>query len=218
MNADFWHSCWKNNRLGWHQVDYHPFLQEFLLPRLSSSDKRVFVPLCGKSEDIWWLNQYMNVIGSELNDIACRDLFSEKNIEPKINKHLNFSCYYGHNVTLWQGDFFQLSSQEVSSTDWVYDRAALIALSHSMQKQYVKHLKTFLTPNNQLFLITLEFPENELEGPPFPVSSEDVQDLFIGCEIEEITSRELSNKQFAQRQFNVSYLRERLFIIRKNYL
>jgi thiopurine S-methyltransferase len=64
-----------------------------------------------------------------------------------------------------------------------------------------------------LCLITIEFPRNELEGPPFPVFAEDVHTLFNNCQIDCIASRELADKRFAQRTFQVSHLVERLYFI-----
>ena len=62
-------------------------------------------------------------------------------------------------------------------------------------------------------MVTLEFPEVEMDGPPFPIFNNDIQRLFSGLDIKELAQRELPNKQFGQRTFNVSYLKERLYII-----
>lgn len=173
----------------------------------------VFVPLCGKSDDMVWLADHMKVVGAELSEIACRDFFAEKGIDVTPKADGEFWRYQHENVSLYQGDFFNLSAERFDAFDWIYDRAALIALPDDMQQQYVKQLCTYLTANTRLFLISLEFPQAELSGPPFALFQPDIERLFSGYNVQCIASHDLDDKIFAQRAFNVSYLREKLYII-----
>lgn len=229
MKASFWHSCWERNSLGFHQQSIHPFLSQYLqpliLPTQQSSKahkaQTVFVPLCGKSDDMVWLAEHFDVIGAELSDIACRDFFSEKNIvvTPNLitnpNSEGGFKQYSYQNITLWQGDFFKLSPEQLPSFDWIYDRAAIIALPQPMQQNYANHLASFINEHTQLFLISLEFPQEELEGPPFAIFEHDIARLFSGFNVQCVAEQNLDNKTFAQRKFNVSYLKEKLYLISK---
>lgn len=160
-----------------------------------------------------YLAQFIQVTGSELSDIACRDFFIENNIDYQKHKVACFQQYHGSHLSLFQGDFFQLNKEIINNPDWIYDRAALIALPESMQKQYVEHLKHFFSSHTRLFLVTLEFPEEQLIGPPFPITASRVETLFTGFDIRSVATNELEDKQFAQRQFDVDYLREKLYII-----
>lgn len=233
MKASFWHACWERNSLGFHQKSIHPFLSQYLLPLITpkahinepNKSQTVFVPLCGKSDDMVWLAEHFDVVGAELSEIACRDFFTEKNISvtprtvvhpksivsSKLNE--NFKQYSHQNITLWQGDFFHLSSNQLPVFDWIYDRAAIIALPKTMQHNYASHLASFISVHSQLFLISLEFPQDELEGPPFAIFEQDIERLFSGFKIQCIAERELKDKTFAQRKFNVSYLKEKLYLI-----
>lgn len=215
MDASFWHRCWENNTIGFHQETVHPFLIEHLAQRIKTTDKRVFVPLCGKTLDMYWLAEKLDVVGAELSDVACRDFFADQQIVPQQDKVGKFTRFHVKNIELWQGDFFHLAAEQFPQFDWIYDRAAIIALPVSLQKQYVEHLTRFLGTSTQLMLISLEFPEHELSGPPFPVFRQDIEHLFDGFDIQCIGQRELPNKQFAQRTFNVSYLTERVYIIQQ---
>jgi thiopurine S-methyltransferase len=231
MKASFWHKCWENNSLGFHQEQIHPFLSQYLAPLINEQDRHVFVPFCGKSLDMYWLAQYMKVSGSELSDIACRDFFIDANIDSQIKVYeesqsgVKFQQFSFDNITLWQGDFFNLKAQHLTleqktSIDWIYDRAALIALPIEMQQRYVEHLISFIDQGTKLFLISVEFPNQEMSGPPFPVTQQDINRLFLSvnkrCQIECIASRSLADKRFAQRHLQVSHLIERLYIITKN--
>lgn len=213
MESGFWHKCWEKNALGFHQHEVHPFLTKYFPALLKEGDHHVFVPLCGKSLDMVHLAKHMNVTGNELSAIACQDFFLENDVDFKQNDFDGFTQYSFENITLLEGDFFFLTSKHLTSLHWIYDRAALIALPEAMQEQYVRHLKTFLSVNTRLFLVTVEFPKAQLEGPPFPITASRVEQLFDGCAIELIDSHELADKQFAQRSFDVDYLIERAYVI-----
>lgn len=213
MKPSFWHACWEKNSLGFHQKSIHPFLEQYFLPRIKEEHSSVFVPLCGKSDDMMWLAEHLSVVGAELSDIACRDFFLERNIEASVEKRDAFDTYSYENLTLWQGDFFQLPSHDFQSFDWIYDRAAIIALPEAMQADYVNKLASFISGKTQLFLISVEFPQEQLSGPPFSLPYDRLASLFSQFSVACVAERELEDKTFAQRTFDVSYLREKLYII-----
>lgn len=213
MEASFWHKCWERNSLGFHQETVHPFLEKCLLPHLKKQNQRVFVPLCGKSLDMFWLAEHMEVVGSELSDIACHDFFSEQHIAYEKEDVGDFNCFSFDNISLWQGDFFKLSSSSFEPFDWIYDRAAIIALPRELRNKYVQHLRSFLSKGTKILLISLEFPEHELSGPPFPVTEQEVRELFNGYSVKCMASQELKNKRFAQRTFDVTSLIEKAYLI-----
>ena len=98
----------------------------------------------------------------------------------------------------------------------IYDRAALIALPPKMQQSYANHLKHFFSAHTRLLLVTVEFPEQQLAGPPFSVNKFEVERLFSGFTVECIATNELKDKYFAQRKLKVDSLHEKLYIIRLN--
>lgn len=231
MKASFWHKCWERNSLGFHQEQVHPFLSQYLLPLMNKQDRHVFVPLCGKSLDMFWLAQHMKVSGSELSDIACRDFFVDANIDAQTRLYQEsdaaepFTQFFFDNITLWQGDFFKLDTKALTLDDaapinWIYDRAALIALPLEMRQAYIDHLISFIGAETKLFLISIEFPPAEMSGPPFSLTEKEVSELFLsadkGCQIDCLAKRDIPDKRFGQRQFDVSYLRESLYIITKS--
>ena len=122
-----------------------------------------------------------------------------------------YLCRYVVKRMTW----LKLWADTINKVDWIYDRAALIALPPVMQVQYANHLQTFFSSNTRLFLVTVEFPSEQLTGPPFSLNSVDVKRLFSGFSVECIANHELDNKRFAQRRFEVDYLREKLYIIKK---
>jgi len=213
MEKTFWHGVWERNSIGFHQDEVHPFLISQFQSLINNQDKKVFVPLCGKSLDMFFLAEHMNVIGSELSEIACQDFFSEQNIEYQRQVKGSFVQYSYQNISLLQGDFFQLAKKDIDEVDWIYDRAALIALPESMQVDYVNAIRQLMDAGTKLLLITLEFPVQELTGPPFPVTEQRVNQLFSDFQITLLAEQELSGGKFARRTFDVSYLKEKYFLI-----
>ena len=213
MESSFWHKCWERNALGFHQQQVHPFLIEHFTSMCLSSDKHVFVPLCGKTLDMAYLAQFIRVTGNELSEIACRDFFLDNGFEYQQQHIGDFTQYSCAQLSLLQGDFFGLSTGLIGNVDWIYDRAGLIALPVSMQQKYVEHLKTFFSVCTRLFLVTLEFPSKQIKGPPFAITADDVEKLFSGFKVTCVATNELEDKQFAQRSLDVDYLQEKLYII-----
>ena len=70
---------------------------------------------------------------------------------------------------LWCGDMFELPREAVAGVAGVYDRAALIALPRPLREQYAEKLKALLPAQAPMLLITLEYEQPQMSGPPFSV-------------------------------------------------
>ncbi len=136
--------------------------------------QRVFVPLCGKSLDMHWLlAQGYQVVGAELSQLAVDAFFTELKLAPEITQSGPLRHYRTEQIEILQGDFFALMQGQLGSVDAVYDRAALIALPDEMRKQYVQHLMSITQTAPQL-LISFEYDQSLVPGPPFSVSKTEV--------------------------------------------
>ena len=217
MEQGFWHQCWQNNTIGFHQDDVHPLLRQHFEQYIPGNNHTILVPLCGKSLDMVYLSQFGRVIGSELSELACRDFFKEQQLKPEITAESDsLTRYQVGDLSIYQGDFFTLSGKIINSPiNVIYDRAALIALPKTMRQKYVDKLTQFMTNSTKLFLISLEFPAEEMDGPPFPVSQDEINTLFSNFTVTEIDQRDITGKKFAQRRFDVTTLIERAYIISK---
>ena len=51
-------------------------------------------------------------------------------------------------------------------------------LFRSMRKRYTHHLLHILPPATQILLVTLDYPQHEMSGPPFAVSMDEVIALY----------------------------------------
>ena len=174
MNPEFWHSKWEKNEIGFHLKSVHPLLKKFL-PQVSvKPNAKVFVPLCGKTLDIGYLlQQGFDVVANELNNLAVEQLFTDLGLTPEISKWQGGQCYRHVNLTIWTGDYFSLSQEQLGKVDWVYDRAALIALPESMREQYALQMQN-ITCNAPQLLIALDYDQSVMAGPPFSVAEQEI--------------------------------------------
>ncbi|MDE0097364.1 MAG: thiopurine S-methyltransferase [Gammaproteobacteria bacterium] len=179
MEPEFWHQRWSENRLGFHQQKINSRLRKFWpglgIPRGAG----VFVPLCGKSLDMLWLaEQGYRVLGIELSRAACEAFFVENGIAYRAEARGHFTGYVSESITLYAGDFFDLSADDLDAMRGVYDRAALIALPQAMRPGYAGHMADILPPGCRGLLISMTYDEQKMQGPPFSVGEEEVRELF----------------------------------------
>lgn len=178
MQHDFWHDKWQTNNIGFHQDQPHPLLTQHLQSLNLSSNARIFVPLCGKSLDLAWLiKQGYHVVGIDLSPIAIQDLIIDLGLSFKEMQSGELTHYQHPQIELFVGDFFQLTAQQLGDVDAVYDRAALIALPSQMRSQYTQHLLDITKQAPQL-LISLEYDQNLLQGPPFSVPEHELTEHY----------------------------------------
>jgi thiopurine S-methyltransferase len=178
MEPDFWHQRWQQNQIGFHQGEVNPYLRQYWSALNVAAPARVLVPLCGKSLDLCWLlQQGYQVEGVELSELAVRAFFEEQGIAAQRITRGDWQVWESDSLRLWCGDFFKLHAELLGRIDAVYDRAALIALPAAMRQQYVQHIQALVGSVPHL-LITLEYPQAQMDGPPFSVEHAEVEALF----------------------------------------
>lgn len=189
MEASFWKARWEANQIGFHEADVHPMLVAHGA-RLGTAGT-VFVPLCGKSNDMAWLHaQGLAVSGIELSDIAVQAFFSEHHLDAEHARIDSYDEYRASGYRLLCGDFFALTRDILGSFDAVYDRAALIALPPAMRRDYAATLSTLAAPGTRMLLVTVQYDDGVITPPPFAVSEEEVMSLYSASwDIEDLGTR-----------------------------
>jgi len=190
MQREFWLARWGEQQIGFHQMDVNPWLRrcwhELALPPGSP----VFVPLCGKSLDMVWLaEQGHPVVGVELAEEAVRAFFHERGRHCRAERERHLQRYAGGDFTLYCGDFMDLTTPHLQGVKAVYDRAALIALPPRMRGHYVDHLLRIIRERSRILLLTLEYDQSLVAGPPHCVEESEVRALYgPRCRIERLYS------------------------------
>ncbi len=193
MDRDFWIKKWEEKDIRFHQAQYHPMLVKY---GKDLPEGNVLVPLCGKTLDMIYLTSIgRKVIGVELSDIACREFFSENKIPFTEKIAPGFIRFESEKITLYCGDFFQLPVDVWKSINGIYDRAAIVALPAELRIRYANEIITRTPKGSSVLLISFDYPEARLQGPPFSVPDDELKKLFRGCEIELIDSRKDSIRE-----------------------
>jgi thiopurine S-methyltransferase len=214
MEPAFWHRKWADNQIGFHQAQANPYLQRYWPGLGLAAGSRVLVPLCGKSLDLAWLaGQGYRVRGIELSRRAVEDFFQEQGLQAQVRQQGAFEVWCSGEVELWCGDFFALRAEDVADCVGLYDRAALIALPPQMRERYMGLLSRML-PGGSGLLVTLDYEQKLLEGPPFSVADEEVRRGFAGWQVEEVEARDVIGESPKFLQAGAKRLVERVYRVR----
>ncbi|AIW13916.1 thiopurine S-methyltransferase [Vibrio tubiashii] len=192
-DPEFWHGKWAANQIGFHLEDVNPLLIKYWQETNPSQEDNVFVPLCGKSEDLVWLaTKHSDVQGVELSNIAVRAFFAEHFYTPMVMPiNGQHELFQFDELSIYVGDYF---TAPIKPVDIVYDRASLIALPKEMRVQYVEKIKSLLKPDGRILLVTLDYDQELMPGPPFAVPESEVRALYDGYKITKLESNEEAEK------------------------
>ena len=215
MDSDFWHERWQRNEIGFHQQEINAHLQDFWGQLAVPAGGLVFVPLCGKSLDMVWLRQQgCKVLGVELSPIAVEDFFKENGKSPTHVSTGKFECCEADGIRILCGDFFDLTKEDMAQVSAVYDRASLIALPPEMRERYACHLVDVLPPATQILLVTVDYPQAEMQGPPFAVSVSEVEALYGKyAEVRLLAQEDVLAQNPRFRERGMSRMEENIFLL-----
>jgi thiopurine S-methyltransferase len=170
-----WLDRWRENRIGFHEGEVNRHLNKYLQQFSLAAGNCVFLPLCGKSRDIAWLaEQGYEVIGIEFSELAIEAFFDEQQLEFERFDSDRFGVYKSGNISLLQGDFFDLRNDDLGACRFVYDRASLIAMNAQQRPRYYEHMLSIVPAASNMLLITLDYDQGEMQGPPFSVPRDEI--------------------------------------------
>ena len=210
MQPEFWLNRWRTAQIGFHQAAIDRHLQAYWPSLESPANSRVFVPLCGKSLDLLWLrDQGHAVVGVELAPLALESFLMEHGIPAKRRVIADFDVYEADGFTLYCGDYFKLTPALLGHVTAVYDRAALISWTPAARESYVRHLTFLTSPGAQTLLIAVEYPPEQMSGPPFPLDRDTIESLYARqYSIEELGRHEILELEPRLKARGLTELRE----------
>ena len=164
-----WLERWRIGRTGWHEEGGNASLQQYWRAR----DRRVLVPLCGKTPDLLWLEAQGNdVVGVELAEVAIRGFFEDNALEYAVHDgELVEYRALTRRISLYCGDYFAFRS---GAFDAHYDRGALVALTPDLRARYAQHTSSLLTDDAEQLVITVDYDQSVCDGPPFALSEREI--------------------------------------------
>jgi thiopurine S-methyltransferase len=209
MEIDFWLQRWNNNETGFHQQHVNPYLAYFYGKKGPSAEQReklkVFVPLCGKSKDMLWLSQNgFKVFAVECSERAVKAFFEDNALNYRYaekDQHALYQASYQTGeqasvIEIFQGDFFALQQKDLDDVTDIFDRASLVALPLEMRKQYAEKMAELQKPGVRTLLVTLTYDQLEMNGPPFSVTEDNVNELYSkSFSIEKLCFKDVINDE-----------------------
>lgn len=187
MEPSFWMARWQEGKIGFHEGQPNSYLvanADWLADR-----RRILVPLCGKSEDLAYLaSRGHDVIGIELVEDAVKQFFDEHGTVAETEVSGDLVIYRAGAITVIAGDFFSVTHDHIGPIDAVFDRAALVALPPDIRTRYVAHLRTLASDATRELLVSIEYPPEASNGPPFSIEEPQVRQTFAGSTIRVVGS------------------------------
>lgn len=181
MEQSFWMERWQQGRTAFHQESVNPWLARYG-PDLFQNAHRVLVPLCGKTNDLFWLaarSKY--VLGIEFVDQAVQAFFAENRLPFERSAEGRYRCLtaFPGQLEIQAGDFFALKPPP--RFDALYDRAAMIALPPELRARYVPQVIRLLNPGARMLVVLIEYESNTVSGPPFSVTGAELEASYGHC-------------------------------------
>ena len=212
-----WINRWENNKIGWHAEQVNRHLIKYLNKFDLLTGESIFVPLCGKTNDmLFLLEKDLKVIGVEMSNLAIEQFFSENQLDYVVSQIDKFVLYEGEGIKLYCGDFFDLKSKHLENVRAIYDRASLIALNEDLRQKYVKHLSDIIEFDARILLLTLNYPQHQRSGPPFAVSKEEVNQLYNGSfDIQELYCIEDIENEPMFQNLGVDFVEKAVYLLQK---
>lgn len=178
-DASVWLERWREGRTGWHQDRVHPWLDDHWPGLGLAPGSRVLVPLCGKTLDMGWFAAHgQRVLGVELSTLAIEQFFAEHRLTPTLRSTPDGIVHAAGKIEIIAGDLFAVRAATLATCQGVYDRAAVIALPAAERLRYAAHVYGNLPAGCRGLMVTLEYPQHEMQGPPFSVTAAEVAMLL----------------------------------------
>ncbi len=217
MDPEFWHERWNTGSTRFDQAQVHPLLAEHWQRQVGSGAGAVFVPLCGRTIDMEWLAAHGHrVVGNELSPIAVADFFDRRHLTPDERAEGALVVHSAVDYELWCGDFFDMPPTALDGVTAVYDRASLVAMPPEMRRRYADRMCEVVPDDAPVFLISFEYDQAEMDGPPFSVLSDEITDLYAGAfTAEVVVAVDVLERNPDLRARGLSHLTETLTMLRR---
>lgn len=222
--AQYWIDRWQEGRTGFHRDAPHPWLREFGAEVGVQPGARVLVPLSGKSLDLLWIEQQGGQVAAiELAEQAVESFHRENSRTFERSAIQGRPRYLSGSILTLVDDIFDVSPESLSPEgsaqnssgpfDLIYDRAALIALDPPTRQRYAAHIARFLAPQGKILLVTADYEQSEMAGPPFSVPDSEVQALFPDFHHEPKAEQNLLVQEERWRERGLSRMAERCAVL-----
>ncbi|XP_022089479.1 probable thiopurine S-methyltransferase isoform X2 [Acanthaster planci] len=185
VDDEYWKRLWVEDNIGFHRSEVHPGLLKYIAEMTAGQEKcKIFVPLCGKSEDLKWLaDRGHTVVGVELATLAIEAFFKENELDFTTShvEGLSDADLYksqDDSIFIYKADIFDLNKDIMGEFDCIWDRASLVALPRQDIQRYADLMRSILKSKGRCLLETVEYDQSKMNGPPFSTAVQTVEQLY----------------------------------------
>ena len=139
----------------------------------------------------WLAAQGHRVLGVEISPLAVEQFFAEAGISPQRHAGRLGEHWSAGGIEIVCGDAFALRAEDLAEVAGLYDRGAMVALPADLRQRYVDNLYAALPAGCRGLLLTLEYPPQEMDGPPFSVDEAEVRARLAGWSPQLLERRDL---------------------------
>ncbi|XP_063872736.1 thiopurine S-methyltransferase-like isoform X3 [Scylla paramamosain] len=199
---DTWQERWSQGKTGWQLPDLNFALENHASKLLPKPERRILVPLCGKSVDVEWLyREGHTVVGIEGIEQAIVEFFSEHNL-PYSTEQLTWAKVFkteDDRLKMYCCDIFKMDIENLGKFDSIWDRGSLVAIYEEDRERYAKVIKALLAPDFHYMINATQYtPHEGFSGPPRNIPTALVEKLFGDvCELQVLEERTRSKEAVA---------------------
>lgn len=178
----FWKSC--SNDPSFHVRSPHKTLLKYYeLVFKDNSKKRVLIPLCGKSLDMLHLAENgHDVVGVEFSHFAVKSFFEENSLDYTKEIIGKFVVWKSNDpakeITIYQGDFYEVDAETLGLFDVVWDRGSFTAINIVDRDLYTDIMFKLMKTSTQYLVQVCVYDGSLYGGPPHHVTEHAMKSTF----------------------------------------
>ena len=210
-----WLERWRERRTPFHMDRINPWLVRFAQRLDLGAQRRVLVPLCGKSLDLQYLaRQGGSITGVDLAEEALRQFLEGQQREAVCQVRGDAIFLLAEPFTLVAADILTLTPEQIGRFDAIWDRAALVALPQASHAPYIRTLMSVLQPGGRILMVGMEYDTALMDGPPFSVSAQEIRELLgeVG-QVELLARQEVDPDEPIRLHHDLPWVKESVYLI-----
>ena len=161
-----WDEAYRRRETPWEKGRPHPALVDFLTEN-GPLRGEIFVPGCGSGHDVRALSAPENhPLGVD--------------VAPRAIENAQSRPVIAHEEYLL-ADLFDLPAKFDRKFDWVFEHTCFCAIDPARRADYAATIVRLLKPGGRLLAIFFINPDHDEDGPPYGVSTAELEDFFGNC-------------------------------------
>lgn len=174
---EYWTHLWKEGQSIWNQEGVTKLLIENKETILAGKrDARVFIPLCGKAQELkWFYDMGHSVVGVEFVEECVRINFHENGLQMEEATCPIIKCKIlrtpDHRLQVFICNIFDFKRECVGPVDIVWDRSGFTAMKLEERGRYAAVIKDLLAPDFSYGMWTVVYDAQTIPNKVAPRSA-----------------------------------------------